>query len=170
MSHSRKPRYDIDIDVLKEHVNYNPVTGVLSWKKQTRGRTLNEPFGRGSRTPYIQFGLSRRILLAHRAAFAIFHGYWPNEVDHINEDKRDNRIANLREATRVINILNRDKPRNNNTSGHTGVCFHTATGRWRAYTKVGGKQVNVFCETKQEAVKARQSLLLKHYPELKQSV
>lgn len=73
---------------------------------------------------------------AHRLAWFCTYGMWPScELDHVNGDKDDNRIANLREATRSQNMANTDKPATN-TSGMKGVHFDHTSGRWMAYMYV----------------------------------
>lgn len=62
-----------------------------------------------------------------------------DQIDHINGDKTDNRIKNLREATNAQNGKNL-KLSAKNTSGICGVSFDRQTGKWRATIKVDGKQ------------------------------
>lgn len=76
-------------------------------------------------------------VLAHRVIWAMVHGYWPVGVDHINGNRRDNRIANLREADQAENMLN-VKLRSDNPSGAAGVWQLRGSGQWRARIKRGG--------------------------------
>lgn len=70
--------------------------------------------------------------LAHRVAWALFYGDWPTaETDHINGDRSDNRIENLRVVPTKINQRNA-KIKANNTSGYCGVSKHKKTGKWTA--------------------------------------
>ena len=75
--------------------------------------------------------------LTHRIIFLYHHGYIPEFLDHINTDKLDNRIENLREATKAQNNRNCGK-RKDNTSGIKGVHWETATKKWIAKVSVGG--------------------------------
>ena len=70
----------------------------------------------------------------HRLIFLLLKGYLPKLIDHINRDKLDNRIENLREASKSENMLNSDR------SEYGGVCFDSSRGKWKAYTKKNGKQ------------------------------
>ena len=78
-------------------------------------------------------------LLAHRVLFAMKHGYWPKEIDHINGNRTDNTIKNLREVTRLQNSKNQKIPVKN-TSGHIGVSWNKRDKRWTAYITVNKKR------------------------------
>lgn len=81
-----------------------------------------------------------REFRAHRLAWIIARGNWPAaDIDHINRNRTDNRIANLREATRRENLGNSSLS-SHNTSGIKGVHLYKATGRWSAYINVHGKR------------------------------
>lgn len=78
---------------------------------------------------------------AHRIAWLLVHGDWPNaEIDHINGDKSDNRIDNLRDVNDRENHLNQ-KRRGNNSSGVIGVRYFSPTKRWHAYISIDGKRI-----------------------------
>lgn len=64
------------------------------------------------------------------------------EVDHINGNKLDNRLSNLRLASKQENARNRGK-NSNNRSGYKGVCFAKGSDKWRAYITVDGRQVHL---------------------------
>jgi len=81
--------------------------------------------------------------LAHRLAWFLYYGEEPSgQIDHINQNKRDNRICNLR------CVSNRDNHRNmpiqkNNKSGIVGVHFSKLKGKWVSYIKVNGKRIHI---------------------------
>lgn len=153
------------IDVLREHLRYDPDTGELWWKIARGSRDLSVPIGSEAKTRYVQFGFDYTILLGHRAAFAIHEGHWPNEVDHINGDTRDNRRCNLREVTRAQNILNRKCLHPKNTSGSTGVYYNKRAERWMAKIKVGSKEICRFFKFKEEAIRTRRELVKMYHGE-----
>lgn len=84
-------------------------------------------------------------------------------VDHINRNKKDNRLINLRNTTKSVNAFN-CKIRKNNTSGITGVFYRKDTKRWAAEIKVNYKKITLGCyKTKIDAIKARQEAEVKYY-------
>jgi len=70
-------------------------------------------------------------LFVHRVLFWLYHGYWPKLVDHINRDRLDNSVDNLRDVSQLVNANNRGL-NSNNKSGVRGVRWHKATGKWEA--------------------------------------
>lgn len=81
--------------------------------------------------------------LAHRVAWLFFYGEWPNgQIDHINHNKKDNRILNLRCVSNMDN--HRNMPiQKNNTSGIVGVHFIEHKLRWVSYIKVNAKRIHL---------------------------
>lgn len=96
--------------------------------------------GRTSCYGYIQIGLNKRIYFAHRLVWLWHYGVWPNgPLDHINRNRRDNRIENLRQASDSSNQANVGL-RSNNTSGYRGVSRARCRSKlkWRANICVRG--------------------------------
>jgi len=94
-------------------------------------------------------------ILAHRAIFAIVHGFYPPEIDHVQGVEAGNVIGNLREATSLTNSQNQ-KRRRDNTSGTTGVHFSRRSGRWVAKIKVNYRAIHLGeFSSKDDAVRAR---------------
>jgi hypothetical protein len=163
--HTVNAKYETSIEYLKSILSYDPDTGYLSWKVKRSSARIGEPIGLEAKTPYIQIGIDYKVYLAHRLAFALYHGYWPTEVDHINGNTRDNRIKNLREVSRSHNTLNRKKPTSRNTSGHTGVTFVKKWSRWQAKIQFKGKEIARLHRTKEGAVAIRRELVKQFYGE-----
>lgn len=80
--------------------------------------------------------------LMHRMVFLYHNGYLPKFVDHIDCDKTNNNIENLREATTIQNSQNKPKQKNNK-SGVKGVCWDKNKNRWIGRVSVNGKEVHV---------------------------
>ncbi len=89
-------------------LDYDQHTGKFVWKV-TRGGLAKEgsPAGAIEGNGYINVRVHRRLIKSHRLAWLYVYGVWPSkDLDHINGDKTDNRIENLREATRPQNVAN----------------------------------------------------------------
>lgn len=87
-------------------LHYCPETGRFERKEVRRGMGIHR-VGYAEPGKYTQIRVDRTSYLAHRLAWLITHGEWPlADIDHINGDKQDNRIANLRLASRSENMAN----------------------------------------------------------------
>ena len=103
--------------------------GRLHHRTASRGRKIGDPIGSVNGTGYRRVGTGGKYYTEHALVYLMHHGYIPAEIDHINGIRDDNRIENLRAVTRSQNQYNKGKCRNN-TSGHRGVSWHKATGKW----------------------------------------
>lgn len=120
---------------MQEMFSYDHITGVL-----TRKRNRNSTFTSKDKDGYIRVRVGNGILYLHQVAFVVFHGRWPSgQIDHINGNKIDNTIANLRDVEQATNLENRRSPLGNNKSGCLGVSLHH--GRWRAKIQVDRKSI-----------------------------
>jgi len=103
----------IDINKLRQMISYDPETGFLKWIVPRRGHSAGSPAGYSHRTGYTFLEIENRHYAGHRVAWAVVHGKWPRYIDHINGNRSDNRLANLREATWQQNQANRPTFKNN---------------------------------------------------------
>lgn len=116
---------------LHERLHYAEDTGIFTWRPRfalpgddpAKVATWNARYaGRAAGVEthgYIRLSVDDRKHYAHRLAWLYVYGEMPPLIDHINRDGRDNRISNLRIATKRQNVKNSD--RRDNTSGHRGV-------------------------------------------------
>lgn len=146
---------------LLQRLDYCPETGVLTWKPWHSPPNFNSRFaGKEAFTTvergYRQGRIDGRLLYAHRVIWRMMTGETPDDTDHINGDRGDNRWRNLRDVTRQENLRNVRLSHRNHTGAH-GVNF-TKHGTWQVYIGVESKG---FClgsfKTKAEALAARQA-------------
>ena len=107
-----------------EYLAYDPETGIFTWLvNKSSNAKVNTIAGSLSIQGYIRISLNDKRYYAHRLAWFYVYGIWPKEqVDHINSNRTDNRICNLREATKSQNMIN-TKLRKNNKSGIKGISW-----------------------------------------------
>ena len=118
---------------LLEILDYDQDSGLFTWRV---GKFAGEHAGTMARDGYWQIGIDYSLYAAHRLAWLYVHGRWPTEqIDHLNHDRSDNRMSNLRETTHIGNGKNRSK-QSNNVSGKTGVVWNSAKKKWEA--RIGG--------------------------------
>jgi len=140
----------INQELLKEKLHYDKDTGIFTWtdSKLNSNKVRGKEAGSISKTNgyiYISFllGGKHRKFGAHRLAWLYVYGEFPKEqLDHINHDRLDNRISNLREVTQRENLRNRSMPKNN-TSGYNGVHFRKDTKKYQAKVKVDGRTIHL---------------------------
>lgn len=129
------------LEIIKSVIRYEPDTGKFFWKKRTGGTSIegNEAAGTDDGRGYVRIGVLGRIYKAHRLAMLLTYGEFPGmEIDHINGNKADNRLSNLRESSRAKNQQNQISAYKNNSTGLLGVSQHKQ-GVWRARVWVAGK-------------------------------
>lgn len=116
---------------LRELLDYDPETGIFTRLVKTSWRTtVGEKVGYPTDQGYIRMRVNVRTYKAHRLAWLHFYGEWPKgQLDHINRNRADNRIANLREAGLSENQYNRGA-NCNNSSGIKGVYWAKKRKKW----------------------------------------
>lgn len=167
----------IQDDDLRALLDYDPDTGVLTWKKRgeewfsdaAHCSMWNTKFA-GRETGVTDNGNGYsfvRILgnkyYTHRLAFFFAHGFFPAEVDHINGQRRDNRAQNLREVTRQENLQNCRRSARN-SSGYTGVLWNSTNHNWNARITVGGRNLYLGAfASREDAYAARKAAEKEHH-------
>jgi len=141
---------------LKEVLSYDSTTGLFIWAV-SRGKLKNGATAGYNRPDgYNHIKLDYKYYYTHRLAWLYVYGEFPeNEIDHINQNRSDNRISNLREANRQENKHNQSKPNKNNASGYLGVYWNKIEKKWSAQIAINGKdkRLGVF-NTAEEASEA----------------
>ena len=115
---------DLTAERLREVLDYGPDTGVFTWKIRTNSRVkVGDVAGALRPDGYIQISIDGRLHRAHRLAWLYVTGESPpDQIDHINGVRDDNRIANLRLATSAENKQNLRRAKSRNKTGFLGVC------------------------------------------------
>lgn len=104
-------------------------------------KASNKPVAKKDKDGYLIAKVGQKCFKAHRVIYALIHGECKEGyvVDHINGNKSDNRISNLRLITQQNNTASRRKLNSNSSTGQIGVGFHKLTGKWFAEIKVNNK-------------------------------
>jgi hypothetical protein len=128
-------------DRLRELLHYDPETGLFTWLVTTPKKTRGKLGGFHSDQGYLLLGLDGNKYRIHRLAWLYVYGCWPDgDLDHIDGNPSNNRIANLREATDAQNLANSKKPITNR-SGYKGVSWHAGAGKWHAGIRHNGRSI-----------------------------
>lgn len=121
--------HSISQKMVKEIFDYKD--GELVWKQPKKKTQIGEIAGCIGSKGYRLIGYKGKVYKAHRLVFLWHNGYLPVTVDHINRNRSDNRIENLRAAEIIENAKNLSVMQTN-TSGVTGVYWQKNAGKWRA--------------------------------------
>lgn len=161
---------------LRKLVTYRKKDGALIWKRRAGDdritKTFNTRFagkvvGSVTANGYLETAITQKRFLVHRLVFLYHRGYLPEFVDHRNGNTVDNRISNLREATRAQNMQNTTvKVNNRSGSSVKGVSQYGKHGKWRVqimanrvlYTKAS-------FDSMEEAEKYAKELMIKLHKE-----
>lgn len=161
--------------ISKEHVcallRYDPSTGIFRWRVRrgsvAAGTVAGTLCGR-----YIDISIDRSLFKAHRLAWVIMTGHWPQEIDHVNCNKSDNRWSNLRDCTRKQNSANRGAPKSNKSGLPKGVRLvrcrdgSLSPNPYGSQLRVGGRHIWLGCfPTKEQASAAYLTAAKAHFGE-----
>lgn len=140
-------------------LDYNQETGLFKHKTKIGGVTIGAIAGYLTPYGYLQIRVNNKLYMAHRLAWFYIHKTWPlADLDHINRDRTDNRINNLRECSRSYNNCNSKIPKSN-TTGIKGISFDPVRQRYRAYLNLHGQRTEkrfslAYYKTKEKALEA----------------
>jgi hypothetical protein len=129
----------ISAEYVRERLDYDQSTGLFTWRVAQKPFIGKQAGNVRKKDGYVVVVLNARQISAHRLAWIYVHGAWPTrDLDHINRDRTDNRIANLRLSCDAENGQNKGLARNNK-SGARGVHWCKTYNKWRAVIRVNWK-------------------------------
>lgn len=137
---------------LRQYVTVSLETGCIFWRNKHSGRPISQyKTAKG----YKQFTLDGKTYLSHRVIWAVHYGEWPEgQVDHINGDRSDNALSNLRVVTASENARNRQRP--DGRTGKVGVTYYPKVQKWRAQIGYEGRKISLgYFDDFKSAVQAR---------------
>ena len=169
-----------EIGFVRECLNYDPDTGAFTWRSRPRhhfvsdrgewqwnpkhaGRVAGAKHNGAYGKVYWTIRLARVPILAHRLAWLLVHGDpWPHEIDHIDGDPLNNRIANLRLATRSQQSANSRRQAQGTQTGVKGVTPNPSSNGYDARITVSGKTHYIgHFRTIEDAAEARRKAAIK---------
>lgn len=145
---------------IKDRLHYDPATGILTWRdprpedfrseahmRTWRTRFAGQKAGKLRPDGYISVRITvdgvTTCFLAHRIAWFVAHGRWPEgQIDHVNGVRTDNRIENLRDVSPLENRRNMRCYARSQT-GVAGVTWSAHAKRWMARINTDGRQKNL---------------------------
>jgi hypothetical protein len=131
---------------VKEVLDYNPATGVFTWKKPVAKRVkVGDKAGTLRKDGYIGLTIAGKRFLAHRIAYLFMKGCFPDEeIDHKDTNKANNQWDNLRPADDTQNQGNVNL-RSDNKSGCRGVHWNKRLGKWVVSIHMNGARKHIGC-------------------------
>jgi len=134
---------DLTAEYVRSILDYNPETGVFTWKEGRQRVKKGAIAGTTQASGYIRIMVDGRHYQAHRLAWLFYYGEWPKgHLDHKDRNPANNVISNLRECTFSENHQNSTRSRGS-TSKYQGVSWYKKTGKWRARIRVNNKLISL---------------------------
>ena len=130
-----------------ERFDYDPLTGFLRSRNDHRWVSVPQTNG------YLCISHKGKRFRCHRIVWLLHKGEWPkHQIDHINRNKLDNRIENLRDVPRRINCANKS-----NNARMVGTTWHPDKRKWKAKIQVNNKSIHLgYFNTQEEAAQRYQ--------------
>lgn len=147
----------LTVERANDLLTYNPETGVIRWRNKRLDALSRFSAGCVDSRGYIKLMVDGVSYGAHRVAWLIAYGKWPDDyIDHINQKKADNRLCNLRDVTHKLNTENVGPKRKH---GLMGTSFHKQSGLW--HSTVGHNYKYHSCGYFKTEIEAHQAYLKK---------
>jgi hypothetical protein len=144
----------LTVERLRQQLDYDKVTGIFRWKDGRSNTTVGEVAGGGTPGRYWRVCLDGKRYYGHRLAWFYVYGDWPEQIDHVDLNRQNNAISNLRLATNSQNQWNRTKDKKN-TSGFKGVRKHNCNDCYSARITIKKHSIHIGCfKTAEEAHQA----------------
>lgn len=127
----------LTVETVLKHLDYSPATGEFRWRSAPKQRPdlAGKVAGCVTTNGYVAIRVAGQTAQAHRLAWLVVYGTWPaDDIDHVDGNRANNSIANLRPASRAENMQNVRKL-DSNRSGFTGVSWSARNKKWRAQIK-----------------------------------
>lgn len=144
----------LTVERLRSLASYNPATGEFVWIVGRNGAAAGSPVGGRHRVKgYGEAMIDGVGYATHRLAWFCHYGTWPTGViDHINGNRDDNRISNMRDVSVAVNNWNRTTSKHARSNGLIGAHFNKRRQKWLAMIGVNYRQfyLGTF-DTEQEA-------------------
>ena len=143
---------------------YDPETGNLYKRIKGTDKFRTKPSGTKTKTGYIQIGVDGKLYLAHRIIVLLINKSLSDgcQIDHIDHNRLNNKLNNLRVVNQSENMRNSSK-RNDNSTGVTGVVYHKLSRKYMANIFIDGKRIYLgLFETLGEAAAVRREADLKY--------
>ncbi len=132
-----KENFTLTEEVVNNLFFYND--GKLFWKKPVAKRIkTGDLVGCKNGNGYLRVAIKYKYYYVHRIIFLMHHGYLPKFIDHIDGNRNNNKLENLREATHSENAQNQKTPINN-SSGYKNVFWHKTKKSWAVCISLNNK-------------------------------
>lgn len=151
-------------DCIKKILHYENTTGIFKWIVKVVGRNIGDIAGTVNKDGYVQISIKSKLYSAHRLAYIYVHGDQKEDfyIDHINHNRSDNRIENLRACTRSQNCRNQNISKRNKT-GFNGVSYRKSIGSYIVQITLNNKNVYLGSyKNIEEAIEVRKAANIKY--------
>jgi hypothetical protein len=167
---------ELDPEYVRSILSYNPENGEFIWRHRPdsssnwNAKWAGKMAGTVNEKGYVKIAIFKTQYLAHRLAWVIYYGKWPNgSMDHRNGKRSDNAISNLRVASRSENAMN-CRVSSSNSSGVKGVSWYDRTKKWRARISVNNEIIYLgHFEKIEEARAAREAAEIRYFGEFRRA-
>jgi|SRR3990172_7952394 len=138
-------KINISLNDLRKMINYDHETGYMTRvKDDKKHKSIKCNSGHIQKDGYLAIYVGGKTYLSHRLAWLYFHGELPKGViDHIDGNKLNNSIVNLRDVDRSGNAQNQRRAQARNKCGLLGASFEKGANKWRSEIVVRGKRFNL---------------------------